>query len=226
MRPISLATTICILCSFCLGASAQEDTLPHFQVFNTQGRIIVAFYNPFQAALQINIERSHDSTRNFSTIYDQSDPKHGNVTFIDTKTPNDHMYYRVFIQLQGSYSFTPSQMPMVLIEAPPLIKQAADAVAVASTPVIRRKPEWEPSTHIFTDDYGNVKVELPSPGSIKYAIKFYDDQQNFIFELPEIKELPLTIDKSNFLHAGWFFFELYEDGVLKEKNKFLLSRDN
>jgi len=35
----------------------------------------------------------------------------------------------------------------------------------------------------------------------------------------------LTLDKSNFIHAGWFKFELYEDGQLKEKNKLLIPKD-
>jgi hypothetical protein len=214
--------TITILCLFLLRAHGQ-DTLPKFQVINSQGRIFVAFYNPYEFAKQVNIERSHDSTRNFTTINALSDPHPGGVTFTDAKAPNDHMYYRVFIQLQGaSYTFTPSQLPVVVIEAPPAIKKA-EAAAVAAP---RKKPEWEPSTHVFTDDYGNVRIDFAMMTTKKYMVRFYDDQHNFLFELPDIKERPLIIDKSNFLHAGWFNFELYEDGVIQERNKFLLSKDN
>jgi hypothetical protein len=183
----------------------------------------VAFYNPYAFAKQVNIERSHDSTRNFTTINALTDPHQGTFTYPDTKAPNDHMYYRIFIQLQGaSYTFTPSQLPVVVIQAPPVVKQAEAAAAAAP----RKKAEWEPSTHIFTDDYGNVRVDFPMNLGDKYMVRFYDDQHNFLFELSDIKERPLIVDKSNFLHAGWFNFELYDNGVIQERNKFLLSRDN
>ena len=38
-------------------------------------------------------------------------------------------------------------------------------------------------------------------------------------------EVSLKIDKSNFYRAGWFKFELYEDGKLMGKNKFYLEKD-
>jgi hypothetical protein len=213
----------CLLCCFFVHASAQ-DTLPHFQVFNTNGRIYTAFYNPYVSAAQVNIERSYDSTKNFTTIYAIADPKQGRVTFMDAKAPNDHMYYRIFIQLTGRYSFTPSQQPVIMISSPILSREEAGAASNGAER--NKKPEWVPSIHVFTDDYGNVKVELPPPFGKKYEIKFFDDQNNPVFELNDIVDLPLTLDKSNFLHAGWFFFELYINGVLSEKNKFLLSKDN
>lgn len=222
---LQFLTTTLILCALCLRASAQ-DTLPKFQVLNVKGRVIVAFYNPFVSALQVNIERSFDSARNFTTVNALTEPRQGVVTFSDNKAPNTHMFYRVFIQLQGGYSFTHADTPVVYIAPPPVIKKIEDALPPAGASAVRRKPDWEPSTHVFTDDYGNVKVELPPPGAKKYLIKFYDDQQHFLFQMADIKDLPLTIDKSNFLHAGWFNFELYVDGVVQEKNKFLLSRDN
>jgi len=215
-----LLTTI-ILCLILLHSHAQ-DTLPNFQVINSKGRIFVAYYNPYGSARQVNIERSHDSTRNFTTINALTDPRTGTVTFTDVAAPNDHMFYRIFIQLQGaSYSFTPAKTPEILATPPPAVIQAEAAVSAP-----KRKPEWEPSTHIYTDDYGNVRVDFPLITGKKYVVRFFDDQQNFLFELPDVKERPLTIDKSNFLHAGWFNFVLYEDGVITERNKFLLSRDN
>ena len=39
------------------------------------------------------------------------------------------------------------------------------------------------------------------------------------------KETALTLDKTNFYHAGWFTFELYNDEKLVEKHKFYLAKD-
>lgn len=229
-----LTTGILFLFCFCLLRAYGQDTLPKFQVINSQGRIFVAFYNPYEFAKQVNIERSHDSLRNYTTINALTEPHKGAYTFTDPKAPNDHMYYRIFIQLQGaSYTFTTPQLPAVVVQPPPtVIAKKAEAVAATAeaetptTPVVKKKPEWEPSTHIFTDDYGNVRIDFPMNQGTKYMVRFYDDQHNFLFELPDIKERPLIIDKSNFLHAGWFNFELYENEVITERNKFLLSRDN
>ena len=58
----------------------------------------------------------------------------------------------------------------------------------------------------------------------KYSIKFFEEDVP-LFELKEIKEREFKIDKSNFYHAGWFRFELYEDDKLIEKHKFQLEKD-
>jgi len=227
MRLFTILTILCIHSLRGLG----QDTLPKFQVINSKGRIFVAFYNPYPSALQVNIERSFDSTRNFSTLYALSDARPGTVTFTDVKAFNDHMFYRIFIQQSSGYAFTAAQKPVLALEPPPAVAKKAqidisDAQAGGSPVEVIKKKEWEPSPHVFTDEYGNVKVELPPPGDHKYELKFYDEQETLIFQMSDIKELPLTIDKSNFLHAGWFNFEWYTDGVIQEKNKFLLSKDN
>ena len=43
--------------------------------------------------------------------------------------------------------------------------------------------------------------------------------------LRQVKEPLFTLDKSNFVHAGWYVFELFENDKLKEKNKFYLPKD-
>jgi hypothetical protein len=69
-----------------------------------------------------------------------------------------------------------------------------------------------------------VQVVLPNKRRIqKYTIKFYDEENNFLFELKDLKNASFILDKSNFFHAGWFKFELFEDNKLVEKNKLQLS---
>ncbi|MEJ7671227.1 MAG: hypothetical protein WKF59_00505 [Chitinophagaceae bacterium] len=46
-----------------------------------------------------------------------------------------------------------------------------------------------------------------------------------IFELNKISEPYLTLEKANFLHAGIFDFELYENAVLVEKHKIYVPKD-
>jgi hypothetical protein len=82
-----------------------------------------------------------------------------------------------------------------------------------------------PSKFVFTNKDGYIRISLPEDEDKKYSIKFFTSEDAPLFELKEVKERNFRIDKSNFYHAGWFKFELYENGELKEKNKFYLQKE-
>jgi len=82
------------------------------------------------------------------------------------------------------------------------------------------KPSWRPSAYIFTNEATNsVKIHLPSPKLHRYRIVFFEENGNQLFEIKP-KEDNLTLDNTNFIHGGWFSFDLYEDDKLKEHNRF------
>jgi len=81
------------------------------------------------------------------------------------------------------------------------------------------------SSYVYTGKYGNIQLSLPDASRKHYSVKFFDDNSKPLFELSAIKATSLILDKSNFLHAGWFKFELYEDGQLKEKNKLFIPKE-
>jgi hypothetical protein len=87
------------------------------------------------------------------------------------------------------------------------------------------KEVYKPSKYVFTEKDGNVKIALPMAAEKKYTIKFFDELNTPVMEVKQIKDSVLTLDKSNFIHAGWFRFELFEDGVLKEKHKLFIPKD-
>jgi hypothetical protein len=89
-----------------------------------------------------------------------------------------------------------------------------------------RPNAFTPSLYVYTYTDGYVRISLPDDEKPKkYTIKFFEEDGNFLFELKEIKEKDFKLDKTNFYHAGWFKFELYEDGKLLEKHKFHLDKD-
>jgi hypothetical protein len=49
--------------------------------------------------------------------------------------------------------------------------------------------------------------------------------ENKLFELTNLKEEYLIIEKVNFIRSGWYRFELFESGQLVEKNKFFIPKD-
>jgi hypothetical protein len=91
----------------------------------------------------------------------------------------------------------------------------------------KTKPNaFAPSLYVYTERDGYLRIKLPDADKPKkYSIKFFEENDNFLFELKEIKEKTFKLDKTNFYHAGWFKFELYEENKLIEKHKFYLEKD-
>ena len=86
-------------------------------------------------------------------------------------------------------------------------------------------PVYKPSQYVFTEKEGNVTIALPLALQKKYSIRFFEEDNSSLFEIKHVKQVYLTLDKSNFHHAGWFRFELYEDDTLKEKHRFFIAKD-
>ncbi len=104
--------------------------------------------------------------------------------------------------------------------------QTGDSASVPNAAIIKNRPTaFEPSLYVYTNKDGYVKVSLPEEGAKKYMIRFFEEDNRLLFELKDIKSKNFKIDKANFFHAGWFRFEIYEDGKLLEKHKFYLEKD-
>ena len=106
-----------------------------------------------------------------------------------------------------------------------IVYRTKDTLVFSSIDTIVIKEAYKPSRYIYTDRDGNVTVALPETNTRKFAIKFYEDDNTPLFEIKLVKDSPLTLDKVNFLHSGWFRFELYEDGRLKEKHRVYIPKD-
>ncbi len=111
-----------------------------------------------------------------------------------------------------------------------IVHRTKDTIAFASVDTILIKPYippvvYRPSKFVYTEKDGNVAITLPEAGAKKYSVKFFDEEENAMFEIKEVKESSVILDKTNFLRSGWFRFELYEDGKLKEKHKFFIPKD-
>lgn len=81
------------------------------------------------------------------------------------------------------------------------------------------------SKFVFTEKDGNVKIVIADAATHRYALKFFEEDNTELFEIKQVKESMIMLDKTNFVHYGWFYFELYEDGKLKEKHKVYVPKD-
>lgn len=94
-----------------------------------------------------------------------------------------------------------------------------DTVTQVVTPVIVK-----PSSFVFTSAEGNVTIVLPRDKFNRFSIRFFDPEGDPAFTINSIREHTIIVDKSNFMRSGTFVFELYENGVMKEKNKVQIPR--
>jgi hypothetical protein len=211
-----------------------QDTLPKFSLKDVgNGRIVIGWTNNYTNVKQISIQRSFDSLTGYKTILTVPDPTPQQNGYVDSKAINDHMFYRIYIMLdKGIFLFSDAKQPVLDLSFKtnfPTGTGNLTEINTGNSPNVSNKPYmagFTPSLYVFTHRDGYVKVNLPTDEkSKKYSIKFFTEDETFLFELKEIKERNFKLDKTNFYHAGWFRFELYEDGKLIEKHKFYLEKD-
>lgn len=211
-----------------------QDTLPRFTLKNMGNkRIVVGWTNPFTDVVQISIQRSADSLSGFKTLLTVPDPTTLQNGYVDASAPNERMFYRLYMMREkGIFLFSDSKRPVLdtstrsgLPNGTPNLSE----INPGSGPTLPGKTVpngFMPSLYVFTHRDGNVRVTLPDTDKPKkFSIKFFTEDDEPLFELKDVKEKSFKIDKAVFLKAGWFRFELYEDGKLLEKHKFYLEKD-
>lgn len=268
---------IFILVAFVTQAYSQ-DTLPRFSFVERGERIVISWTNPYgNQLIQLNVQRSYDSLRYYSTIFSATSPELPQNGFTDKKPDVARIYYRIFYVLQGGdyYFTTPHRagLPpdnfitkeeiaagrdinsnlingfstkLITIKTKDAVKQIPayafknykdsilratkdTLIAINDTLIVLNpyvaKEIWRPSLYININREGFVNIYLPLVQEKKYHIKFFEEDGTPLFDIKSMKETPLILDKSNFIHSGWFYFEIMEDNRLKEKNKIFIPKD-
>jgi hypothetical protein len=258
-----LIVFLCVL-FFSVHVSAQ-NSLPDFSLDNLgKGKIRVSWANPFgEGCIQISIQRSFDSTKNFRTILSPISPGLPQNGFIDNDYAALYSYYRIFYVLNGgAYYFTKSrkannanssgvqnidsnqiitvyfhdtvyaQLPYADFKAfsDSIITQTRDSLFTISNNEAILKPfiskaGWVASMFIYTDRMGNLNINIPDAKQKNYSIIFYGIDDKEVFTIKHLEYTELVLDKASFMHSGWFKFEIFENGKLKERNKFFLQKD-
>ncbi len=81
------------------------------------------------------------------------------------------------------------------------------------------------SAFVFTNSRGAVTIKLPKAKIKTYKLVIFESNRVPLFTIQKIPETELILEKGNFLHEGWFTFDLFEDGTLLERNKFFISKN-
>jgi len=270
-RIVSLILLV-FACSF---AASAQDTLPNFTITDRGEQVTISWYNPFSNLIQLSVQRSFDSLRNFTSVYSAASPQLPQNGYTENKMPTNRIFYRIFYVVDGgSYFFTEakrvggprtapssvrdvknnslinvsasdprkvtikirdsvfSQIPIYNFRnfRDSVLRQTKDTLMAINDTLVYLKPyvaieAWRPSNFVFTNKEGYINITLPQVHQKRYSISFFEDNGTPLFEIRHVRDSPIVLDKANFIHAGWFHFELYEDDKLKEKNKFYIPKD-
>ncbi len=85
---------------------------------------------------------------------------------------------------------------------------------------------FQPSAFIYINPGGNLMLILPNPEKKHFSFFVYKEDGPLVFNMKNIKESKLLIDRSNFMSSGWFNYELYDGQKPKEKSKFFIPPEN
>ncbi len=85
---------------------------------------------------------------------------------------------------------------------------------------------FQPSAFIYINPGGNLMLILPNPEKKHFSFFVYKEDGALLFNMKNIKESKLLIDRSNFMSSGWFSYELYDGQKPKEKSKFFIPPEN
>jgi len=201
--------------------AAAQNPLPDFSVDSLgKNRTRISWVNSFGAGIiQISVQSSYDSVKNFRTFFSSPSPQLPQNGIVDTRPSGGRMYYRIFYAYSGgSYMFTKTRS----VGSGPVTQTDQPNPNINTEPIVNYNV---PSRYVSINQHGFPEIKLPDAAAKKYRIVFFDENHAEIFALNKITDTDLVVDKTNFLHAGTFYFELYNGDKLVEKNKIYLQKE-
>ena len=207
------------------GTISGQDTLPKVSVKEISGKVLISWKNAYGARISnINIQRSSDSLKRFYTVGTILNPMNKENGYVDTRPPQGRIFYRVFVAFEGGdYVFSKSSRPVLDTS---VLGEMLEDLAIEEKKETKAVPAgFIPSKFVYTGKDNNVIINLPGAEKRKFSIKFSDENEKTVFELNSIKEPYLILEKVNFLHAGWFNYQLFDNDILLEKYKFYIPKD-
>jgi hypothetical protein len=222
MRKI-LLTVVCLMI-FLIHSSYAQNVLPNISVKSINGKVIISWKNDRGAEVTtINIQRSLDSLRNFSTFTSVLNPSNDENGVVDSKPLNIKMFYRVFIVFSGgTYVFSHSHRPVPDTVDNNTSSSFLTSDSIENTP---KAPVNKWAKCIYTGKENNLIINLPDVQLHKYNIQFYNDANKQIFNIGKIEEPYLILDKVNFIRSGWFYYQLFDGEQFLDKSSFFIPKN-
>jgi|GEM_PF-840805 len=118
------------------------------------------------------------------------------------------------------FSYYPSSLPHISSICPLYINKDTGWLKLGEG-----SPEVPATRYVRREKNGALVIGLPDAARGKYRIRFWDGDNHMIFEIRNIRDSMLIVEKYNFQHAGTFQYELFKNNILVEKNTFIIKKD-
>jgi hypothetical protein len=152
-----------------------------------------------------------DSNDSKGQLYNQLPPENQLITIKLKETIFAQLAYPDYIRFRDSIVYKTKDT-----------LQFVSATEVILKPAI---PAWKPSENFYTNESGYPEIKLKDVAKHQYTLIITDDKGKELYHIDKLKEPILILDKTNFIKAGWYFFEIYKNNQLIEQNKFYLPKD-
>ena len=93
------------------------------------------------------------------------------------------------------------------------------------TEKIEQESNLTTNPFLFVSKDNHLMLILPETHKRKFQLQVWKEDGTHVFNMKNIKDAQLLIDKSNFIYSGWFTYEISEGDRLKEKGKFFIPAD-
>lgn len=213
---------ICI-CTFGFTFYSQaQPTLPELGIQSKDGINILSWINPFESGVKsIKVERSADSTYNFTTIGIVQNTKNKTQSFIDAHPLLGPNWYRVVITFSSELEWI-SSLANTNVDSQSLANQKTLPTNDSLQKIIEQMGvsainklntvSYPKSRFVFTNPFtGNINIEIPGVLQSTYSIIFFDQQKKKVLEIPRVLEETIILDKRNFQQVGLYSFKVFKN---------------
>lgn len=212
--------------------SKAQTTLPDIQATTQKGINVLSWICQYDGIKSIAVQRSSDSIYNFATIGYVKDLKKGTQGYVDGHPLPGNNFYRLYIAFNSDLTWYSNRIKVHIDSAqlmqkavlPPndslqkMLTEMAGGGETINTSNITSYT-YIRSQYVFTNPFtGHINIELPDDLNAKdvYALKFFNQQNVKIFEVPKVVEQSVILDKRNFQKKGLYKFELFKNSKIIE----------
>lgn len=222
-----------LLISVSLFSSKAQTTLPDLQATTQKGINVLSWMCQYDGIKSIAVQRSNDSIYNFTTIGYVKETKKGTQGYVDGHPLPGNNFYRLYIAFNSDLTWYSNRIK-IHIDSSQLMQKAVlppnDSLQKMLGTIITNDGSsintsaitsytYTRSQYVFTNPFtGHINIELPDDMDAKdvYSLKFFNQQNAKVFEVPKVSEQSVILDKRNFQRKGLYKFELLKNSKLIE----------
>lgn len=95
--------------------------------------------------------------------------------------------------------------------------------AISSSPAINNSLT-PVSNYLFLNPDGSLVIRIPDDKAYDYSMVIYQpDGNTVLYKVERFPGSEIILSKSSFMHSGFYPYEIFEDGKLKERSRFQIK---